>query len=757
MSDGRPGTTPRRGFWRRAMRGVVVLCLLLVVLGAVLHLPPVQRRLVGAVFTRLQDRLGLTVGFEDFRFNLVTRTVTIDRLQVGVPGAPAPLVVAPRVHVSFPLAAFQGDADGLDVELVDAQVALVRENDRWTTMPARWFDRSDDDGGGGGGVPAFARLAFRNLSVRYEDRDAGFRADTTGFTADLRPSITAARLAGDIQPGAVTRIGWGDRGTTATFEGGRMFFSPDGAGVDALRLSLPEGTVDADVRFAFGEDPAISLTADANLRAEALDRWTDVLEPAAGPLRVRLTMPATGGEGLADLQVRSPGFSWRGFEISALDGAGVLATTHVTFETLGLNVGGGRIQGEARLAWSDRMASRATAAGTNLDAGALFRVFDVDAMRLLAPASLVSGRFSGSWPSWDADRLSGSLQSAWRARPSGLTAGERWWFDGRLDVRFREGPWVLSVDQRMSGALDLDGTVQIASDRTRDFGDWGLGGRLALAGSTPATLGAAASLFDTTVPVDLEAASGTLTGQASLDGRLGAPLADVDLVSTLAWPDQPEIATATSARVGADRIVVHRFDAESGPSALTAEAEIDLDADRIAGRFEGRRVAVEAWTRRFGWGTPIEAELDAAGTLEGPLDAPVVSAQVETGPLALAGQSFPGGLSADVRYDTRSLAAGQIRLAQPDGAVTGRAEWTRDGGQVAASLQLANLAVGSDVPGLTGRAAGQPVRLEAHVDGSATVSGTLDRPAVTARLEAPALMLDDRSLGAVSAVIETAE
>src|SRR5690606_31011517 len=144
---------------------------------------PVQRSLAERGLQLLRERQQLDIRYQDLRFNLLTRRVHLRDLVVGDQDAPAPLVTAGVAQISFPLSAFRGRIDGLNVTLTDVHVNLIREGGRFVTVPAAWTRPRDGDGRTR--IPALDAIRLHDATVVYEDRGADLRTETTGLTVDL--------------------------------------------------------------------------------------------------------------------------------------------------------------------------------------------------------------------------------------------------------------------------------------------------------------------------------------------------------------------------------------------------------------------------------------------------------------------------------------------------------------------------------------------------------------------------------------------
>ena len=738
---------PVRRRWRWLRRVLVASVVLLLAALVVLHLPPVQERLASMALRGVVARQQLDLDWRQLRFNLITRSASVAGLRLGEQGAPAPLVTAERVSVRFPFGLFRGRLDGLDVTLEGGVVTLARREERWATVPQAWTRSTP--GGKPRSLPAFAALRLHDVDVVYDDQDARFRTETRGLTVDLLPTGEAAGdLAGHLVPGATTVVRWEPRGTRLTLRGGRAYFSPGGTGVEALELDAPEGRIRSDVRFAFKGTDRFALNARADLQAGQLAGWVEELGSAKGDLQVDIAMPAEGGApAFADVVVNGPRLIWRGLEVTDIHASGPLETGAVTLEHAQLLVGGGRVEGDARLVWRATGDNRATLRGRDLDVAAIVRTLapDTRAVRRFMPAGLASGRFSGTWPSWDAAGLQGNLSTTWRARrPAGP---ERYAMSGRVDVAFRRGPWHIDMDTRIDDALDVDGAWTLASSEA-DFGRWPMRGNLRLDGATPGTLLTGMRLFELDPPVDLSSAWGELTGDVTLAGMLGDPVATISADGLLAWPDQPAIDSHAEAVITVDDVRLIAFEAASGSSRATSTLTIDLNRDTIDGRFQAWAVPAESWLRRFELNAPATGIVDATGTLSGPLSAIVIESDVTGGPVALAGQGFER-LTAHVRYDGDVLRATEVRLGRADGTIAGAIAWTRDSGALAGAFDIRELALETRVPGVIDAEGTTAGLLRAVVAGRARIAGTGEQPQVELALTTPDVTLDTRQFGPV--------
>jgi outer membrane protein assembly factor BamA/autotransporter translocation and assembly factor TamB len=741
-----PTTARRRRRWPRRVAGALLL--LVLALLVVLHLPPVQQRLVTMGLRGLAARQQLDITWRDVDFNLLTGSVTLEGLRLGQRGAAAPLVAAERVHVRYPYSIYRGRLDGMDVTLERAVVTLTRDEGTWTTIPAAWLQRKP--GGTPRRLPAFAALRLRDLTVIYEDVGPRFRSETTSLSVDLLPAGSSAPgdLAGDLTPGAITVVRWEPRGTRLTLRGGRAYFSPDAAGVEQLQLDAPEGRVRSDVRFAFQGTDRFGLTARADLEADQLAGWVRALETARGTMQVEITMPATREpRAFADIGVRSPQIVWRGLAFTDLAAVGALATGAVTLTDAAFRTGGGRIAGTAHLGWTDDATSRAALRGQDIDVASILRTLvpDSPALARFTPGALAGGAFTGEWTGWDSNTLAGRLDSTWRPRPRGLDRRERYAIAGSVRTRFARGPWHIDIDARVDDALDVDGQLTLTSGPGA-FADWPMTGALSLSGSTAPILVTGLRLFDIAPPVDLADASGTLSGPVDLSGALGAPVARVELDGDLRWPDQPAIDARVAATITSDRVEVPAFVATSGPSRAEAVVAIDLERDTIDGRFVGFSVPVESWLRRFDIHQPITGVADVEGTLSGPLSSIRIDATTSGEDLMIAGQGFDR-FSGSVVYDGRTVSGTNLVLTRGAGDVKGRLAWTRGAGTLDGAFDVRALPFETRIPGITD-VSDQPAGvLSAEVGGRVGLSGSVDAPLFDLALDAPAVTLDRHRFG----------
>ena len=758
MSEGEQPDQPRRSGWlRRLRRLIAALALAIVALLLVLHLPFVQRALIDLGIARLSGPIGARITYREVSFNLLSGRIELDGFSLGADGAPA-LVAADHVVVRFPWEALRGRLDGLDVTLDFARVTLVQQGGKWTTIPARWLQPSVGPGAPRP-LPAFAAIRLHNVSVRYEDTDAHFIADTTGLSLDLTPDGSGERgsLAGGIAPGAVTKINLEPRGTTLRILGGRARFSPHGAGVDGLRIEAPEGSVSSDVRFVFRGDERFQLKTAGTLRGESLGAWLEPLEALRGNLHAEFAMPAAGGApAFADVKVTAKDLVWRDLPVNDLAAQGALDVRGITLNSTAVRIGSGVAEGNGRLAWANSAESRATLSWRDVDAGRAWSTLLSSSKGAVwvAPGSVVSGRFEGRWVGWHAAALSGRARTTWRPRASGLARGEHLWLDGTIDATFANGPWTIAVDARADGALGLNGTVRTRGS-TRDFADWPLDGQLTLTGSTAPVVHDAFRLVDLDFDAELRDSTGELSGEVLLSRTFGTTQAAITVQSTLAWPDQPEVTLHARATVDPDALSVDEWRAESGPATATANARIDFNRDTVEASFGGDHVAVEAWTRRFGLGEPATGLVAVDGQVTGPLSKAAIDARVHGGPILAAGQTFTT-VESRVRFADSVLTIEDGKLLARDGGdLALHGSWSSKSDVVdgAASAHALRLSVASP---MKAGAAGMSVNtLSAVVDADVQVTGTAASPIVSATSSTPALYLDDRSLGPLTAVVTT--
>ena len=315
----------------------------------------------------------------------------------------------------------------------------------------------------------------------------------------------------------------------------------------------------------------------------------------------------------------------------------------MTLKHIEMGVGGGRVEGEGRLAWTAEGDSQATLRGRDVDAAATLRTLfpRTPAVARFTPGALVSGEFTGSWRGWHAATLDGTLDTTWRRRRGGLRPPERYAMAGRVRTRFAAGLWTIDLDTRVDDGVGVTGRWTMRASPA-DFARWPMNGSLTLDGSTP---GAPRDRHESVRP---RFARRPVAGvwrprpaRSRLTGALGAPEATVDVAGSLAWPDQPEIESRAQAVITTDAVRLTAFEATSGPARATSTLAIDLNSDTIDGQFEanvgvGGVVAAALRPQRAG---------DRHGRrhgprLSGPLSRILIDADVTGGPVVVTGQSF---------------------------------------------------------------------------------------------------------------------
>src|SRR4029079_16424001 len=198
--------------------------------------------------------------------------------------------------------------------------------------------------------------------------------------------------------------------------------------------------------------------------------------------------------------------------------------------------------------------------------------------------------------------------------------------------RFRRGPWTIDVDARADNALAMRGTIHTRGSLA-DYAKWPLAGTLALSGPVAPVVLDAFRYADLDASPEFASATGDLTGTANLSQTFGTARAALSLHSDVAWPDQPAVAVDLDATVDPSALQVTSFQAASGESTATGTTTIDFDRTTIDGQLAGTRIAVEAWTRRFGLDLPVSGPADVTGLVTGLLKTPVVDATVRGGPI----------------------------------------------------------------------------------------------------------------------------
>ena len=357
--------------------------------------------------------------------------------------------------------------------------------------------------------------------------------------------------------------------------------------MDDLRVDAAEGTINTNVGFTFHGADRLQLKAHGDLRGEALHTWLPLLDTLRGNLGVDFTLPASkGAPAFADVAVAGKDVSWQQVLVNDFAATGALETGGITLDTMRVAVGAGTAQGNGRLAWEDAGQSHAVLDFRNMDAGRLWRTLLAKSPGALyvAPASVVSGHFEGHWTAWHAGAIDATLRTTWQGRPSGREHGERLWLDGRVDARFRRGPWTIDVDARADNALAMRGTIHTRGSQA-DYAKWPLAGTLALSGPVAPVVLDAFRYADLDASPEFGSATGDLTGTAELSETFGTARAALSLHSDLAWPDQPAVAVDLDATVDPSALQVTSF--HGGVRRVDGDGH---DDDRLRSRHDRRPV-----------------------------------------------------------------------------------------------------------------------------------------------------------------------
>ncbi len=178
----------------------------------VVHLPPVQRRLVAWAVARVEVSAGLVVTMDGVSFNLFTLEADARGVTAAASVSPGePFLRAERVGIRVPLAILAGP---LRIDRVDASgvsMTIVRRADGSMNLPEGGEAGGDT---GGGAAPDIGTIDIADASVSYRDEAAGVDVDASG----VRLSLAAANgsLTGRVEADRLTVSGAGETIRDAT-------------------------------------------------------------------------------------------------------------------------------------------------------------------------------------------------------------------------------------------------------------------------------------------------------------------------------------------------------------------------------------------------------------------------------------------------------------------------------------------------------------------------------------------------------------
>jgi outer membrane protein assembly complex protein YaeT len=352
-------------------------------------------------------------------------------------------------------------------------------------------------------------------------------------------------------------------------------------------------------------------------------------------------------------------------------------------------------------------------------------------------ASRVSGNARGSWPAMDLGKLNGSGRFELFARPS--PAGTDIPVAGVVNVTARGDALMASIESVDSGVIHLSGQLNLQALKRLD-------GSLRIDTSNAGqALTQVAGWSGSSVPATLQL-SGPAVIDANLSGTLDRPQIDANLeASDLHVNDLKNINLNASAQYTREQIDVENLSLQWGAESATGSGRIGLttpdstlDGQVSLANTSMRRVFAALGRSEI----PADGNIDAAATVSGTIQNPIVKAKLAASNLEAFGEAL-GTLSAEASL--------QNQIGQLDALTLNKT----GGGELQATGRY-EIASGSYVVDMKGNELhlnhvtlrqGTAISGDLNVDASG--SGTVGNPAGILKLRARDLHIDTRNVGSI--------
>ena len=699
--------------WRGLVTSTVLVALVLLILAAA-HTPVARDRAFEWVRARLERDLGLVVDADQLRYNVLTRSVSLENVRLSAADE-RPFLQARAIHVALTRSLLRGNIELDQLALEQPQVLIVRHRDGGTNLPET---QSTSDSSSS---PIHLGLVtISSLGIEVEDESGGSRVAVgpVSLSIDTRAGMSRAGNFGP-SPVAVTLGAQSEQGSPQTLTGqiyGRLGFDGSKLLVEALRLDAQDGRIGADGSIDLMADP-IRIDAQSRLELD-LARANRFAGPALASLSGSATADVTIRGPIADPAVRA-----------VVDGRSLRfrSSPEIQLSAEG-NYARGRVEitkVNARSDLGDAVASGTLAlsesAGPSRLSSEIARA-DIDA--LLAAAGIKSAVKAGSSASGRVEiELDGPVSSAADSWPR-LSAEGSLEFDptgtglsiqGRIGLNLQEGRWIVRHDiQSLAVSTVLAGNVSGEARDIDSLDQHRLSGRTRLQVGDIGTLLPILEQAGLTMPEPLAELHGAVDALISPGGTLQAPSVDAVIAAqNIRIPDLAQDGHLDSVVTIDKRAITAR--------SLTAQ----LDAVRLTGSGE------------YSWNGQITSRFNAAAD-----DVSALAKVFDLGEDSLRGsinvdgsvQGTAQSLDGRAELTARNLSAFDV----PVGALTAGLQLNADRLNVDATASDLNARVRGGV-GIQA-----PFRFQAEA--------TLERTPLVAAVPNPSVPID----GTISAVISAA-
>lgn len=669
---------------RRLGLGLIALAALAVALGGLAHTPPVRAFALRAITTYLRD-LGVDVRAEAFRYNLLSLTAELTRVEVAAVATPAdPVFAAQRIVIDLPWRSVFGREPVVQaIEMSGAHVAIHRRTDGSFNLPV--MTGAED------AAPAFAgpfnleRLVIIDLTGMYSDEVRDVDVEVAGFGLALEsPPGRLPMATGRFSADGGVRVRVGEHATAIRRLDGALAFDGATLALDDVVAEAPEGSVRAKGRLdLLTAQPAIDVALEGDVSLEDATRWVASGEVPRG--RIRFSGRAFGmrGDPQIALDASGDGLAWRHVEGVSLRLSGGGGSSAVTLDSLVLRAAAGTVEGRgtARLGAHGAFdGGAATIEWRDVDPGLVMTALTGDRAPRLS--TRVDGSLTAALAGRDIEALTADVRLTSR---QGSTAGAP--VSGRAALRVAAGVWTLTHDHRV-GSIRLAG-----SNRGRlNAGNPGastVSGHVSVAVDDLARAARDLGTAGMAVPADLaEGLRGRLLAEADLDGTLAGPVARVGLSVTdmTAWAAGPGAVTAQGT-LAPDHGELTTFEVTLGPNRAHGSASVRWRDGVLDGNLAVDAPAIEMLAAGVPAGWRPAGGMAIAAVLGGTTGEPRVAGTLVGGPLSIAGQRVERVTSSFSASGT-VLAIEDIALAQDEGRASAVVRYDLATGRYAARAAL---------------------------------------------------------------------
>ncbi len=690
----------------RPVRWFGAAALLVALLAAGTHTPPVRRAVLGRVIRALEADGRLIVRASALHYNLLAGAIALDDVTVAARDtADRPFLRAGRVEAMVPWRSLFGPLRLGALSLDRPRIEVIRDAQGRTNLPA-----SAPSSGEPAPLP-IARLRVNGAAVVYRDATAGLAVDLPSIAVDLAPGGPGAR--GTL---ALTRPGTfrtSTHETTISSVEGHLSWDGRTLGIAPATITCPESTLSLrgtiDVLKAH---PSMALDTQGWADLPGVSRWIPVTPPIDGRLAWTGHVGGPLDAPLARLSIETTDAGWQTLRPARLRAALTANANQVVFERFDLTAVGGRASLSGRMDF--RGASplvEARASWSDLDVGQLA------AVAATALPARVAARADGR------ATVRGPIDDPAK-------------FQAEFEVVLREGQGVPGSGVPV---LPVRGAVHasIAAGRWRADAHMTVASAVLTADATGTATGTGATI-DARARADVTALADTARALAragvwlpdGFDGRavlaatvrgvLRDPALDLDLRGDeVRLAGVPRAIVAAHAAGSLDRLRLTDVVASAGSNRLSASGTIsprrgtvDLDVTGTIADPGALAMALPADVRPSG-----DLRLDAR--VAGTLDHPRVRATIDGRDLRAAGQQVDG-VAADVRLAGTVVTVERLEARQAGGRLdaSGTFDLSRD--RFTASV----VAKGLHLAPLPPRLLADPISgtLDAQFHGSGTVA-----------------------------------